>query len=975
MVSLPAIAAGQDPGGVLRGVVSDRDFDVPLGGVQVQVLGTQLSTTTAAQGNYALSEVPAGTYTVVFFKEGYVRQVEADVLVRSGDLTDLNVSMPGDFTEMEEFVVQDVLQLGGGSEAALLQLRFESPALMDSISSDLMSRAGASDAASALKLVAGASVQNGKFAVIRGLPDRYVASLLNGVRLPSADEETRAVELDQFPAAVIESIQVTKTFTPDQQGDASGGAVDVRLKGIPDETVAQFNAQFSSNDNVTGRDDFLTYNGGGVNTFGLAGSEKDPQLGKLGENWDGAVGVTTDDAPINYRFSGALGGRHEVNSDLTIGGFASFFYKRDSSFYDDGVNDAYWIDNPGEGLSPQVVQEDGDEFFTALFDVTRAAESVQWGGLGTVGIETENHAIGLTTLYTHSAEDVAILSLDTRGKAFFFPDHDPNDPFSEGSIGDEKNQAPYRRSETLQYTERTTGSLQLRGQHLVSASGFELGGIEFEEPEIDWTLSTSFARLYQPDKRLFSSQWTPEAWDGEEFDPPAWGPVKPAASFLLGNLQRIWKEIDEDGVQLSASVKFPFEQWDGERGFLKFGVFDDSVEREFDLDSYSNFEDQGSDFTGDFDDPWSNIFPFEDHPITESEFDVDYDGKLDVRAVYGMFDLPLSESVNMIAGARVESTDLSIVLDPEELAQSFTAGQSSPGELEPGEADVDFAQTDFLPALGFVFDVADGLTLRTSYSRTLARQTFRELTPVVQQEFLGGPIFIGNPDLKTSSLDNYDVRVDFRPYEGGLFSFSWFRKNIEDAIEFVQREVAFTFTSPENYPEGTLAGYEVELRQDLGRFWDAAEGLSFGGNATFIDSEVTLPQDESDVLATLGANIKSRDATLAPEHIYNLFLTYDIEDTGTRAAIFYTVEGDTLVAGAGESLNNFVPSVYAKEFGTLNASLMQPIGDHWSIKLQAKNLTNPKIKEVYRSDLIGSDVTKTSFTRGREFSIGVTYRP
>jgi hypothetical protein len=85
---------------------------------------------------------------------------------------------------------------------------------MDSIGSDLMSRAGASDAAAALRLVAGASVQDGKYAVIRGLPDRYVSSQMNRVRLPTADENKRAVELDQFPAAAIESIQVSKTFTP-----------------------------------------------------------------------------------------------------------------------------------------------------------------------------------------------------------------------------------------------------------------------------------------------------------------------------------------------------------------------------------------------------------------------------------------------------------------------------------------------------------------------------------------------------------------------------------------------------------------------------------------------------------------------------------------------------------------------------------------------------------------------------------------
>ena len=62
----------------------------------------------------------------------------------------------------------------------------------------------------------------------------------------------------------------------------------------------------------------------------------------------------------------------------------------------------------------------------------------------------------------------------------------------------------------------------------------------------------------------------------------------------------------------------------------------------------------------------------------------------------------------------------------------------------------------------------------------------------------------------------------------------------------------------------------------------------------------------------------TRDMTNAPEHLYNLYLTYDIAAAGTQFALFYTVQGDTLVAGAGQSHGNFVPSVYAKEYDTLN---------------------------------------------------------
>jgi outer membrane receptor protein involved in Fe transport len=75
-----------------------------------------------------------------------------------------------------------------------------------------------------------------------------------------------------------------------------------------------------------------------------------------------------------------------------------------------------------------------------------------------------------------------------------------------------------------------------------------------------------------------------------------------------------------------------------------------------------------------------------------------------------------------------------------------------------------------------------------------------------------------------------------------------------------------------------------------------------------------------------------------------------------------------LVAGAGQSVGNFVPSVYATQYDTLNLSASQKLGDHFRLQIQAKNLTNPEIEEVYRSKFTGGDVTKTSYTKGIEFS-------
>ena len=960
--------AAQEPGSV-RGSVTDKDFDIPVPGVQITIVETNQKAMTLDEGNFVMSRVAPGKYTLVFTKDGYLKQTRVDVLVAAGRLTELSVALSGDVTDMDEFIVQDILRFGSGTEGALLQLRLESPAFMDSIGSDLMSRAGASDAASALRLVAGASVADGKTAVIRGLPDRYVSSQLNGVRLPTADENKRAVELDQYPAVVIDSIQVSKTFTPDQQADASGGAVNLKLKGIPEED-AFFNvkAQASRNTQVTGRKDFLSYDGGGLRKTGEDTGKRAPQTSRIGSNWKGGVGVMRADAPDDYKWSGATGGRVEIADGVRLGGFVSFFYERDSSFHDNGIDDSYWVERPGAKMTPKASQgavTQGD-FKTSLLDVIQARQSVQLGGLGAIGLESKNHALTLGYLYTRNTEDSATLARDTRGKQYFFPGYDPKNASSPGH--EAQDAAPYLQLETLEYTERTTSSLQLQGHHRFPIDDLWV----LRSPEIDWTVAHSEAQLYQPDKRQFGSLWVPGRTIGPFVIPAEHRQYKPSANFTLGNLQRIYKNIKEDSDQYSASIKTPFEPSSETKGYLKIGLFHDVVHRKFNQDTFSNFNDNSS-FEGEYEQFWSKVFPSEDHPITESLFDVDYTGRQKIDAWYAMVDLPLTASLSLIGGARFERTSLGIVNNPEASATWFPPGSLTQTALRPGDADVNFRQDDILPSVGLVYKPWKSLTLRTSYNETVARQTFKELTPILQQEYLGGPVFIGNPNLKMSALQNYDLRADYTPYEGGLVSASWFKKDIKGPIEYVQRVASFDFTSAVNYPKGELSGFEVETRHALGHFWEVLEGFAIGANATFIDSRVRLPDDEAAEfeLPNIKAPMKSRDMTNAPDHLYNLFATWDIPGCGTQLGLFYTVQGDSLVAGAGQSNGNYVPNVYSKGYDTLNLSVTQAIGKHVKLFFGAKNLTNPEIQEVYRSAYIGDDVLKTSFTKGIEYAFGI----
>jgi len=986
-------AHAQTQTGSIGGSVTNADFGGPVVGARVQIVETRAVTQTDAAGSYRFDSVPVGVYSIVVSGPDVSRGFRDQVAVQSGQIANVDFDLDTEFVTLDPFVAEPSLSLVPGGIEALNIMRDESPSIIDVVGpADLASR-GVSDVGQAVASIPGASVADDSTPVIRGLPDRYVPSLVNGVRLPSSNEDKRAVELDQFPTNIVESISVSKTFTPDSQGDASGGSVDIALRSIPDEPIFNFSGGTSYNTQVTNEGDFQLYEGGGVGTFGLEADDRGPQTDRLGENWLGAVGVSPAAAPRDYKFATSVGDSLELDSGVKVGGFLSLFYERDSSFFQDGQDDSWWLRDPAVGLEPQGRGQDSASIRTALFDIVQGSRQVQWGGTASAGIEfNKDHRLGLQYLYTHSAEDRATLATDTRGKDYFFPGYDINDPGHIGNFGGSitnsqgqavtpNDLAPVIRTHTLEYTERTTGTLQLSGDHRFRMEPIEVGEVlTFLDPELDWVASNSFASLDQPDKRLFGAEFRAASFIPGGIDPPSITPneyfqFKPSQNVNLGNLQRIFKTIEEDSLQGAVNLKMPFDQWSGDEGYFKFGAFDDSVERDFRQDNFSNVGNQQTlSYVAGFNEFWTENWANEVHPIQEGLQDVDYDGSIDVTAWYGMLDMPLNDRFHLIGGARVENTDIGVQLTPEEQALWVPPGGTSLANLTPGDGEVDLSQRNVLPSISGIYDVTDTVSLRAAYSQTIARQTFKELTPILQQEFLGGPVFIGNPELQIAELDNYDLRVDWRPTDTTLLSASYFYKEVENPIENIQRVVGFGFTTPVNYPEGELSGVEFEARQELGEFSDALEGLTIGGNLTFIDSEVTFPDVERDLLLAtdVGFDARTRDATNAPEYLYNVYLNYNIRETGTQVGLFYTVAGDTLVAGDSTSDNNYIPAIYQLEVGTLNLTFAQALTKHINLRIAAKNLTNPSITEVFRSSLIDEDVTRTTFTRGVEYSIGLS---
>ncbi|QBG47224.1 hypothetical protein EGM51_07375 [Verrucomicrobia bacterium S94] len=1003
VLSLCICGASAQQGGI-RGMVMDADFEVPLPGVKVVISETGQEAVTGDAGSYFLEQVEPGAYTLMFSKDGYTRFTQPQVIVSPGKLAEMDASLAGEYEEMDELVVKEI-SLGGASEIGLLNLRMESVAMMDSVGADLMSKAGASDAAQALTLVPGTTIQDGKYAVVRGLPDRYVASLMNNVRLPSADPDKRAVQLDQFPSAMIESVQVSKTFTPDQQGDASGGAVNIMLKGIPDERVLQFKIGTKYKTGVADAGSgFLLDDAVDMGTWGHIADDIQPQ--DINSTWSGVVGVERGDSQPMYDWSLTAGDKFEVGSDLKVGFIGSLFYKRDAS-YSEGRNDKYWLENDGglqDTLTPKYSGDNpyfnfggnsylnpGSELDTSLYDFQQGSEELQWGTLAGFGAETENHAVNLLYSYTFTGESTARLSEDTRGKYYFFPGYDPDDVTSPGGADSDSpvfggNQdfssfAPFNRKEELDYTERTANSLQLRGDHTIPFGGLRIGSVfTFNEPEIDWTVAWSGSTMDTPDRRSLETYWRRDD-DGDGIH-RMYNDDGGRARLI-----RTWRNVEEDSFQYFGNLNLPFEAWNDEEGFIKLGGFDDSVERSFDQNSFyttQQLNSQQVQSSMPWEELWSSYLSDEQIEMNDYPFDVNYDGTQDITAFYLMGDLPLASFFKITGGVRFEKTDLSTVMrDVDPNAQLYIpANNYGPLDFAGNEAlaNASINQNDVLPSVGFEFSPHKKFSLRGSYTETIARMTFKELVPIEQVDTLGDDPFIGNPDLEMSSIRNYDLRFDYNPYTGGLVSVSWFYKELRDVIDYRQQILgaATLATTPDNYSEGTINGYEFEVRQSLGEWWEPLEGLDLGANFTLIQSELDASGAELDALAGLPEIVDAeyddgkRDMMGTPEYLYNINATYTVPQFGTELGLFYIFKGDALKAAGTQDSNRYIPNIYEKGYGVLNFSVSQELGNHFSIGFKAKNLLDPEIQSVYRSEYAGEEAVHTSYKKGIEYSVGVS---
>lgn len=207
-----AVVAEAGPPGQLRGRIVD-EAGQPLAGVRLFVRGVAVEAVSDRDGRFSL-DLPSGRRDLSAIRAGYATLTEAVELAPGGP-TEVAWRMERAGVQLAELTVR-APKLEGGA-AAVLDERQEAASVADVLGAEQMSRAGDSDAAAALRRVTGLTVIGGKYVYVRGLGDRYSATLLNGSALPSPEPEKRVVPLDLFPTSLLEAVVIQKTFSPDRK--------------------------------------------------------------------------------------------------------------------------------------------------------------------------------------------------------------------------------------------------------------------------------------------------------------------------------------------------------------------------------------------------------------------------------------------------------------------------------------------------------------------------------------------------------------------------------------------------------------------------------------------------------------------------------------------------------------------------------------------------------------------------------------
>lgn len=805
------------------------------------------------------------------------------------------------------------------------------------LDSEAFSRAGDSDIAVALQRLPGLSVVGGKYVFVRGLGDRYSSTLLNGSDIPSPEPLRRVVPLDIFPTAMIKSVLVQKTYSPEYPASFGGGVIDIRTKTVPDEFVLEIGVKTKYDTESTGKNG-LSYDGTSSEIFGFGGSERNipkeiladvtlqsltpAQLEAAGEALPNIWSIDNQKNLPAGGFKFLLGDRYEVGSESAVGFFAALTYDVGQT-NKTGIRRGFNTSNAGLverfSFSPKVCDDFNNGGDDCGFRETTM--DVNLNGILSLGVEfNANHSLNFTSTVLRQSRKRALIE-----KGFFATEKDE-----------------LRTSSSIDWIESQVWANQLTGDHIIP-----LGSDLFTDLEVKWRLNYSRADRDAPLRR--NTVYALDDNDG----------VFRTLARQDGN-STSYSALDDQSYEAGIDIVLPanignysvdfkggFTYVDKDRsyGLVRY-FFDFPAGAQFDLR-----ERVPEIIFGSF-----NIDPA---GITlQEKFDASdfFTAKFENIQGYLAADVELSDKLRVAFGWRYEdSTQLVSTVDR---STDLPVLVTQKGEY-------------WLPSATLTYEFVDNMQIRLAYSQTIARPDQRELStaPFINDE--RNRTVRGNLNLRITEVSNYDARFEWYFGAGDVVTLGVFYKDFTNPIEST---FAILGEGPiEGYINGDkakLKGIELELEKILplqdwfGWDWLGTREFYVRTNGSYIDSETTISADSN--FASTATNLV-RQSQGQSDWLGNFQLGWEDYDNGESFAVVLNYTGERL---SGVGINQ-VQDEFERPPLMLNLVYKHDFdvsGHIVEMSLEAANLLGDDIQFLQEGQVI------EQYDIGRSFSLGITYK-
>ena len=903
------LASAQNSGlATVTGTVKD-DTGAPIPGVTV-VAAREKSTpqvaVTGLEGEFRIDDLTPGSYVVEATLDGF-QPVRTNAKLVTGQKLDVAFKLVAAFGETVE-VVAEAARTG---EVAILESRRQAAVVSDSISAEEIRKTPDSSAAGVVERLTGVTLLGDKYVFVRGLGERYSGTTINGSTVPTTETEKRVVPLDLFPAKLLDSVNVVKTYTPDKPGDFGSGVVEMTTTQFPGAQTFKLTIGSAYQGGTTG--DVFRHYSGGLNRAGGGGQampsavpeefvqrrgilqphgftpEELQGIGRsLVGNWTGdeesSVAPTTDFALTYGNTFGRLG---VVLSAVSNYGFDTVEEEQ-----------RYFGVDAGDVLVP--IND---------YDLTTYKESASTGFVGNFSVRlTDQNRVYLNSVLTRdaSSEDRYQEGLQTN---------------SGGDIRD------YR----VRYQLEEIFSTRLRGEH--NLGGPALGSL------FEWNLARSSAtndsdlreNIYRESEPGVFQLQTGFADSGKiEYFNLEDEVRQGGASYtvFLTNARGSW----------SGSVKAGLERQERIRDFAARRFrFTTSNAQQFDLTKTPD-----EIFTAE------NIRPggFEIREFTG--VNDAYDAGHDVDAGFLMTDFTRGKW-RVIGGARYERSSQRVTtFNPFDITNLVESVHEN---------------DDLLPSVNVVYALRPQTNLRVAYGRSVNRPEFRELSPFAFTEVAGGRSVAGNPDLVQATLDSFDMRWETFPRSGEVVAASLFYKRIANPIERIVQPTSDYRLSFVNAEKANLYGIELELRRSLESLLPSLRLWSVNANYAHIESDVTVGEHQFSVVTSTERPLEGQSDDVA-----NVALQFYHPQWGTMFRVLGAYSGERLVESGAFGL----PDTYEASFLSFDVVLSQSLDPYvrgLEIKLAGTNLLDEK-----REFTQGGEIQRL-FDPGRKVSLSFSYTP